>query len=567
MHLNLYRRETTSLDGDWHVHPDPYALGERRELWALRTESRRSRPIDWTPDAWPTIRVPGDWNTQRREMFYYEGPTWYVRRFDARPRRGQRYILYFEAANYIARVFLNGEEVGRHEGGFTPFCFEVTGRLRRRNALVVMVDNTRLADGVPTDDTDWFNYGGLTRSVHLVEVPSGFVTDLWVRLEADKRGNRAAVEVRTDGVAPGTVATVRIPELEAEGTCRISKTGRGRLTLPFTGRRWSPAHPRLYRVEVTCGDDTVADEVGFRTVTTRGNEILLNGEPIYLRGMSCHEEAAPGRRALTDADIRRLVRHARDLNLNGLRLAHYPHAEAVARAADRAGLLLWEEIPVYWHIHFADPRPLALAKQQLTELILRDRNRASVILWSVANETPETAARTRFIRAEVEHARRLDPTRLITAACFIKEKNNRVTLPDPLFKWLDVVGVNEYRGWYGSMLPKEIRRLRWQRTFPKPVIASEFGAGAAFGHHGRADRRWTEEYQEAVYREQFAMLDRVPYIRGMTPWILFDFRSPRRFNQWQQGFNRKGLLDNRRRRKKAFLLVRDLYARKRKHGQ
>jgi len=560
--MNCYLRKTVSLDGPWHFHVDHYRLGERRALWELRTETKRSGPVDWSPEDWPTITVPGDWNTQAPELLNYEGVGWYVRWFDAKPKASKRYVLRFGAVNYRARVFLNGEELGAHEGGFTPFSFEVTGKLKKRNALVVMADSTTLAEGIPTEDTDWYNYGGITRSVRLVELPKGFVSDLWVRLEEGKRGPRVVVDVKADGIAPGTEAVVRIPDLGAEAVCSLSKSGRGRARMPFTGERWSPSNPRLYRVEVQCGGDAVADEVGLRTVATDGNRILLNGESIYLRGMSCHEEAAPGRRGLTDADISRLMRHARDLNVNFLRLAHYPHDEAVARAADRAGVLLWEEVPVYWQIHFQKPKVLRLAKQQLTELVTRDRNRASVILWSMANETPEKPARTRFIRAEAEHVRRLDPTRLITAACFIRRRGTRITLPDPLFKWLDVVGINEYMAWYGDLLPRELRRYTWQKAFPKPVIVSELGAGAAYGHHGRADQRWTEEYQEAVYREQFAMLEQASYIRGMTPWILFDFRAPHRFNKWQRGFNRKGLLDNTRRRKKAFFFVRDYYGRK-----
>jgi beta-glucuronidase len=562
--MNLYRRATTRLDGPWRFHVDPLRLGEDRELWKPRPATRRSRPVDWSPDAWPTIMVPADWNTERPEFLYYEGLGWYARRFDARPRRGRRCFLYFEAANYLARVFLNGEEVGRHEGGFTPFVCEVTGHLRSRaNALIVMVDSTRRADGVPTLQTDWFNYGGLTRSVHLVDVPAGFVSDFWVRLEEGPRGDRVVAEITADGMAPGAAATVRIPALGAEGTCRLSATGRGCVALPFTGRRWSPERPVLYRVEVACGRDALADDVGFRTVAVRGNDILLNGEPIFFRGMCCHEESPPGRRAMSGADIRRLVRHARDLDLNGLRLAHYPHSEAMVRAADRAGLLLWAEVPVYWGIQFHNPRTLRLAKQQLSELILRDRNRASVILWSMANETPESAARLTFIRAEAALARRLDPTRLITAACFIRTDGDRISLADPLFETLDVVGVNEYKGWYDALLPRDLRRLTWPATFPKPVIVSEFGAGAAFGRHGPANQRWTEEYQEALYRAQFAMLDKVPYLRGLTPWLLFDFRSPRRFNEFQRGYNRKGLLDHLRRKKKAFFVVRDYYAKRR----
>ena len=161
---------------------------------------------------------------------------------------------------------------------------------------------------------------------------------------------------------------------------------------------WSPEHPVLYRVILTAGEDRLEDEMGFRTIETRGTQILLNGQPIFLKGISVHAEA-PYRtgRAFSEQDAETLLGWVHELGGNYVRLAHYPHSERMTRLADRMGILVWSEIPVYWACHFDDPVVLSKAQSQLSEMIRRDRDKASVILWSVANETPATPARTAFL--------------------------------------------------------------------------------------------------------------------------------------------------------------------------
>jgi beta-glucuronidase len=243
-----------------------------------------------------------------------------------------------------------------------------------------------------------------------------------------------------------------------------------------------------------------------------------------------------------------------------VRLAHYPHNEMMLRAADELGLLVWAEIPVYWTIDFESPVVLAKARRQLDEMIARDANRASVILWSMANETPVSAARLRFIGALAAHARKLDPQRLVTAALDTQtaEEGRRV-IDDPLAATIDVIGINSYCGWYGDK-PAECADLRWVSRYGKPIIMSEFGAGALAGRHGDPSHRWTEEYQADVYRNNLAMIDGIDDLRGLSPWILKDFRSPRRPLPGIQDFwNRKGLLSETGERKLAWKVLHDYY--------
>jgi len=344
-------------------------------------------------------------------------------------------------------------------------------------------------------------------------------------------------------------------------TANVDADGRAKFHLHAAGLElWSPERPKLYRVELRAGDDVLEDDIGFRTIETRGTEILLNGTPIFLHGICAHAEA-PYRtgRAYSDEDARTLLGWVHELGANYVRLAHYPHDERMTRLADKMGILVWSEIPVYWAVQFENPAVLAKAQRQLHEMIRRDRNKASVILWSVANETPATAARTQFLRTLVNTAHEEDPTRLVTAALLIRTQGNRKIVDDALGEALDVIGVNEYIGWYEKK-PEDADVTEWQIAFEKPLIVSEFGADAKYGLHGAATERWTEEYQASIYRHQLVMLNRISQLRGMSPWILMDFRSPRRpLPGIQDYFNRKGLISEDGKKKQAFYVLQKAY--------
>jgi beta-glucuronidase len=564
-----------SLDGDWHVIVDPYENGfydyrqQPRPNGYFKNEKPRSPSdlVEYDFDRSPVLRVPGDWNTQRADLSYYEGTVWYEKTFDHDVHAaGGRTFLRFGAAAARAIVWLNGERLGEHEGGFTPFAFEVTGRLKPRgNFVVVKVDNTRRREAIPTVNTDWWNYGGLTRGVRLVETPAVFVRDAAVQLSRDKTGEVAGW-VQVDGARGPTAVTVEIPDAHARGAATTDAAGRAAFHFPAELARWSPERPTLHDVTITAaGGDRVREAIGFRTIEARGHDILLNGKPIFLRGISAHEEAlrADGRggRATSRADDEALLALAKQLGCNFVRLAHYPHNDEMTRAADRLGLLVWSEIPVYWTIAWENPDTLADARHQLAEMIARDRNRASVILWSVANETPVTASRTRFLRTLVDDARAQDPSRLLTAALEHHYVDARtVMLDDPLGAALDVIGLNEYVGWYDG-LPDKCDGITFATAYDKPLVVSEFGADAKAGLHGDARARFTEEYQADLYRRQIAMLQRMATLRGMSPWILVDFRSPRRpLPGVQDGWNRKGLVSSTGEKKQAFSVLQSFYA-------
>jgi beta-glucuronidase len=568
--VNLDGRTTRSLDGAWRTIVDPFDNGYRNAEQQVRRDGffrdRRmqdeSELVEYDFDSSPTLNVPGDWNTQRESLLYYEGPLWYRRSFDD-PRRdaASRLFLRFGAVALRADVFLNGELLGSHEGGFTPFDFEITRQVKPAgNVLVVHADNRRRRDGVPTLDFDWWNYGGITRSVRLVEVPATFVRDYVVQLEKGSR-DRVRGFVQLDGPKATQTVTVRIAEAGIRQTVTTDASGRAELVFPARLQLWSPESPKLYDVEIAGETDTVHDAIGFRSIETRGTQILLNGRPLFLRGICAHGEA-PFRsgRAFSAEDARTLLGWVKELHGNFVRLAHYPHDEAMVREADRMGVLVWSEIPVYWAILWEDPSTLANATQQLTENVTRDRNRASVVLWSVGNETPVSDPRNAFLKSLVERVRELDPTRLVTAALQRgRPEGETQVIDDPFGRELDVIGCNEYIGWYDGPAEKA-DRVSWRSVYDKPVIMSEWGGSARAGWHGAARTRWSEEFQEEVYRKQTAMLKRIPFLAGTTPWLLMDFRSPRRVRPGaQDGWNRKGVVSDRGERKQAFYVLQQWY--------
>ena len=576
---NVNARAGLTLNGKWHVIVDPYENGfynYRRDAFDAvpqptggyfldRKPADRSELIEYDFDSSPTLMVPGDWNSQDDKLFWYEGTVWYRTTFDFAPKAGARQFLHFGGANYQADVYLNGAKLGRHVGGFTPFEFEVTGKLKPAgNSVVVKVDNARHADAVPTVNTDWWNYGGITRDVTLVETPALLIRNYRVQLG---KGSTSRIEaaVQLDGARTRADVALEIPALRIKAHAASDADGVVRFELPARGLKlWSPGTPQLYDVRIAiAGGDAVSDRIGFRSIAVRGTDILVNGRPTFLRGISLHEEnPLRGGRAYSADDARLLLGWAKELGCNFVRLAHYPHNEYMARVADEMGLMLWEEVPVYWTIQWQNAETLANATNQLTELIERDRNRASVIVWSVANETPVSEPRTNFLKALVDAARALDDTRLVSAAMEVHtdpaDGNHRI-VDDPFGAYTDLLSFNQYIGWYDG-LPDKLKNIRWTFGYDKPVVISEFGADALQGKHGDRLTRFSEEYQEDLYRQTLAMLEKIPQWRGTTPWILADFRSPRRpLPNIQDGWNRKGLIGENGVKKKAFFVLQDYY--------
>ena len=554
-------RPVISLNGKWNYAVDQYDTCLRQKWFLERYSDDKgfTLPVDYSFDEWPLMELPCCWNTQAQEYLLYEGPMVFTRKFDYDTSAGGRCILRIGAASMLCRVFINGTYIGMHRGASTPFCFDITDLVRDTNRILISVDSTRRPEQVPTENTDWFNYGGIFRDIELINVPGTYIKSFKVSLVPDGRFDKISVYV---GVSYGSAAydlppvRLTIPELRVDEVIPVTD-GSGEKIINASPRLWGPEDPYIYDVNVSFGEDSVSDRVGFREIRVSGRDIMLNGKSIFLKGISAHEESVAHGRALTDGERCENLRLAKELGCNFMRVAHYPHHENMARLADELGIMLWEEIPVYWAIRFERDETYEDALNQLSELIERDHNRASVIIWSVGNENADTDSRLSFMKRLADYAHAADPSRLVSAACLVDAEENRIA--DRLADSLDIIGINEYCGWYTpdfEMLPS----LMKNSDPDKPVIITEFGADAMRGNTGDPAQKGTEEYQAHIYELQLETLLKIDYIKGISPWILYDFRCPRRTSAIQKYYNRKGLLDETKTyRKPAFYVLQKYY--------
>jgi beta-glucuronidase len=415
---------------------------------------------------------------------------------------------------------------------------------------------------------DWFNYGGITRDVDLIETNNTFIEDYFIQL---KKGSLNTVLgwVKFNGPHLKQSVEIEIPELKLRYKTKTNEDGFARVEFKSDFKLWSPANPKLYKITVKSSTDFLVDSVGFRSIEVQGKQLLLNGNPIFLKAVNIHEENPYRKaRAYSTEDARILLNAAKELGCNLVRLAHYPHSENMVKEAERMGLMVWDELPVYQHIQFSDSLMPSKLELMLHEMVGRDKNRCGVIVWALSNETyPGTPNRDEALIELTKKCRSLDSTRLITHVINTQGyQNNTFNVWDPLYQYSDLVSINEYIGWY---LPWQGKPLdtKWNVAFPdKPIFISEFGGEALYGNNdGPTDEAayWTEGYQEKIFIDQIEMFNTIPNLCGVCPWLLFDYRSLGRMNQvYQNGYNRKGLLSENGNKKKAWYIMREFYKKK-----
>lgn len=568
---NVYGRDIQSLNGKWAAIPDLYDQGERMKIYENNKPTGKTDFYEYSFEGGMRLNVPGDWNSQSPEMKYYEGTVWYQRTFTAKAEPGTRRFLYFAGVSTRCNIYLNGKKIISHEGSFTPFQIEVTDALKDgENLLVCEVNNNRRVDAIPAMSYDWWNYGGITRDVMLVTVPTQYIADYFVRLEKGKK-DVIALSVSLSEAVAGKKITVKIPELKVN--CEMTTDAQGNAEASVKVRslqRWSPESPKLYNIEIASPDDKVTESIGFRNIDTRGTKVFLNDKEIFLRSISFHEEI-PQRmgRAFSPADADMLLSEARALGVNTIRLAHYPQNEYIVRKAEQMGFMLWEEIPVWQSIDFTNDVTMGKARTMFDEMLQRDKNRCAVSMWGVANETRPSEARNAFLTRLVSDGRAKDNTRLYVAAfdiVYYQRDKDLFTMEDSFPEQLDLIGVNKYMGWYAPW-PKDPKDCHWQVCPDKPLLITEFGGEALYGQSGdeTVASSWSEDYQAKLYRDNIRMFENIPNLCGVSPWILFDFRSPFRFHPANQdGWNRKGLVSDQGMRKKAWYIMRDYYRSKAK---
>lgn len=564
--VNVYGRQYTLLNGKWNAIIDPYQQGRKTAIYRNRALKDKADFKEYAFEGGLRLNVPSDWNSQIPELKYYEGTMWYARKFEINKKSDENLFLYFGAVNYRCRVYLNGTLIGSHEGGFTPFQFNVANVVKEGgNFLAVEVDNTRTADAIPALSFDWWNYGGITRDVMLVHTPKNYIRDYFIQLDKYD-SDRVHAEVQLSAQNAGQLVKIEIPELKIANKVFTDGTGLAKATFRVRNlERWSPQAPKLYQVIVSSEVDEVKENIGFRNLYVKNTQIYLNDSSVFMKSIGLHEEISQRQgRAYSEQDAIALLSEAKGLGVNMIRLAHYPQNEYIVRLAEQMGLMLWEEIPVWQGIDFKDSSTRLKAQRMYTEMLLRDRNRCALTFWGVANETAPSESRNAFLKSLVELCHKMDTTRLITAAFDLPKLNsetNAFEMEDDFIENLDVVSINKYMGWYHRwpMSPSEIR---WNVALDKPLIFSEFGGEALYGQSGDSTvtSSWSEEYQEKLYKDNLEMFKYIPNLAGISPWILFDFRSPYRFHPTnQEGWNRKGLISDQGYRKKAWYVMKEYY--------
>lgn len=564
--INVYGRNAICLNGEWKSIPDPTGAGEWRQVWKERIPQKKTDFVEYSFEGGPTLQVPGDFNTQIPELFYVEGPVWYKQTFQYKAKPGKRLFLHFGAVNYLADVYLNGMLLGKHEGGFTPFQFELTGKVAEgENRIIVKTNNERLKNGLPGLGYDWFNYGGITRDVHLIETNETFIEDYFIQLKKNST-TKVLGWVKLSGSLTAQNIRIKIPELKIDHHARTNGKGFAPIMFESKFQLWEPSNPKLYKVIIQSETDSITDEIGFRNIEVKENKVLLNGKPIFLKGVNIHEERPmQAVKATSEADATLLLSWAKELGCNFIRLVHYPHNEHMVRLAEKMGLIVWDELPAYQHIEFADSSMPSKLNLMMKEMIRRDRNRCSVMFWSLSNETyTTTPGRTNTLVDLTKECRSIDSTRLITSVLSNQRyQNHTIDVWDTLVNHLDLIAINEYLGWYVPWQGKP-SDTKWKLITQKPVIITEFGGEAKYGsNYGPKDAAssWSEEYQEQIYKDQVEMFATVPNLIGVCPWLLVDYRSTGRMHPvYQKGFNRKGLLSEHGEKKKAWYIMNKYYS-------
>jgi beta-glucuronidase len=529
------------LDGPWLLRVDRADRG-------LRASWQRRR----STAGWTAITVPNAWNANDRTASgFIGGPAWYRKDFRLPSRgTGARWRVRFDAVNYRARVWLNGRPIGSHAGAFIPFELPLSALRRGVNRLVLRVDNRRLpTDFPPTTFTrtneprgGWWNYGGILREVYLRRLD---------RVTFDRVVVRPSVPCPTCRVSVRLITTVRNVSTERKrvrvranfgglpitmGTVAVRPGGRRTLTrrIPVTAPRlWTPTTPYLYPVAFSAaagsrGRLTTAARytvhAGLRSVSVRAGRLLLNGLPVNLRGVAIHEDL-PGKGPAWDQQDRvQAIRQAKDVGATIVR-SHYPFSPRFHELADRAGLLVWSEVPVYrmnTGYLFASTRRAAV--DEVRRNVLDNENHPSVRVWSIGNELQDSVPRRvrSYIRAAARVAKGLDPSRPVGMAI----EGHPLAACRTGYGPLDILGINDYFGWYDGQIANQhdlspyLERMRACHP-TKALMVTEFGAEA--NRHGAHTEKGTFEFQQAFLRFHLDVFGTKTWLSGAIYWTLREF--------------------------------------------
>ena len=569
------------LDGTWYRRSDPRDRGIRAGYHSARSVS-----------GWRQVTIPDAANaSDESARSYLGGVHWYRKDFEPPAGPVTNWVLRFESVNYRATIWLNGRRLGRHTGGYLPFEIEARGVRRGTNRLVVRVDSRRTEQAIPPLGVrdggkyvgGWWNYAGILREVYLRRVDTFDFANVAVRPRLPCAACDARVHVRAlvENMI-GVPARAEVSATVGDRPIRFrAATVRARGQREFRGsakvaapRLWTPADPNLYTVEVTVSLDgevvqRYRERVGIRSIE-RDSEgrMLLNGRRLTLRGASLHEEDPVRGAALRPDDIRQNFSLLRELGANMTR-SHYPMHPLALELADRYGIVVWNEVPVYQMRDqlFRSTAVRRRAVRAVRDMVLRDRNRPSVIVWSLGNENTSKpgVGYTRYVDEAARLVRRLDPSRLVGLAFPGYPTIGR----QRLYTRLDALGVNDYFGWYAGPQGSIVDRAavgpyleRLHDDYPRQALfVTEFGAEA--NRPGAPTDKGTYEFQSDFLSFHLGVFGEKDFLNGALVWILRDFRVKPGYDggnpQPRPPYNTKGLVDDTGARKPAFETVKRLF--------
>ena len=570
-------RNSMDLSGIWKFKKDSLGHGEKEQWYNGLKESR-------------SIAVPGSWNDQFDDMRDYLDLAWYEKEtYIPAGWKGQRIFIRVGSANYAAKIWINGVPLGIHEGGHLPFAFEITSMVKWNagNRITIQIENilkpgrvptggataSSLMNSFPKANFDFFPYAGLNRAVWLYTVPPlSSIKDITVKTNFQATTGTMEVKVEQEGKTQQGKVLINGNNQNIEAPVQF-KNGVGTVSITIPNvRLWSPEDPFLYSVSVTIGSgktttDHYATETGVRTISANNKQILLNGKPVFLKGFGKHEDFPVFGRGTAYPVMVKDYSLLKWIGANSYRTSHYPYDEEYMNMADREGILIIDEIPavgLYFHGDTSDLKLRQLmCKQYINELILRDKNHPSVIIWSIANEPfpPSITLSPTDIKKGDDNSvalftelfqlvKKQDPTRLSTL----------VGVMGGPIEWLglsDIVCINRYWGWYtnpgdiktgAALLSKELDMI--YQKLHKPIIVTEFGADTYPGMHAEQPEMFTEEYQTEFIKAYLDVADTKDFVAGMQVWAFADFKTGQgtvRFG----GMNYKGVFTRDRKPKMA----------------
>jgi beta-glucuronidase len=571
-------RSTTTLDCLWR-----FALTEDVHGHSAQTPLPSHR----------LIAVPGAWNEQIVGGLGSVTAAWYECDIEApKPRLEDRVLLRFDAASLVASVWIDGEHLGDHEGGFLPFAFDITRHLSAGKPLRLTVrvehglslkrtpvggrPGGGALGGHPSTSYDFFPFGGLIRPVRLITVPKAALSACHIQTLAIGPTTRIGFDLGTSGF-DGEIAV----RLRGRAGCETKLMTRGGLVsgeLDWAGgRAWCPSDPHLETLEIDLLDgarvvDRYLQPFGTRTVAVEGEKLLLNGEPIFLRGFGKHEDFPVHGRGLAPAVLVRDAELMSWIGANSYRTSHYPYAEEALEIADRSGIMVISETSAVGLSFFGEPNydaeRLSYVRNELAALIERDRNHPSVIAWSVANEpfakpifqgetaTPDAVTRgVAFLSTLVDDAKALDKTRPVMVVGAQGHPEEYIALGD-------ILAINRYYGWYfqGGQLDEAAKSFgaeldRLHQLYGKPILVAEFGADTLAGAHSVDPEMWTEEYQAELIECYLDVMATRPFVIGAHVWNFADFKTGQGILR-AAGLNHKGVFTRERRPKLAAHVLR-----------